>query len=105
MARSKDGVNKSQEIRNALKENPSAKSNEIVAALAAKGIKVASSLVYMVKSQMRRKKQRQKREQAATTSKRTGIANPVDLIIRVKALAGEAGGIRKLKQLVDVMAE
>jgi len=105
MARSKNGVNKSEEIRTALKENPKAKSREIIDVLAAKGIKVAPSLVYMVKSQMKRKQRRQKRELATTTSKALGIANPVDLILRVKALAGEAGGIRRLKQLVDVLAE
>ena len=106
MAKSKsNGVNKSQEIRNALKDNPKAKSSEIVALLAAKGIKIAPSLVYMVKSHMKRKQRRQRRELATSTSKALGIANPVDLILKVKALAGEAGGIRKLKQLVDVMAE
>jgi hypothetical protein len=99
------GVNKSQEIRDALKLNPKAKSSEIVAALAAKGIKIANSLVYMVKSQMKHKQRRQKRELAASTSKALGIANPVDLILKVKGLAADAGGIRKLKQLVDVMAE
>src|SRR5438128_283604 len=105
MARSKDGVNKSAEIRKALAENPKAKSSDIIDALAAKGIKVAKSLIYMVKSQMKRKKRRLKREEVATTSKALGITNPVDLILKVKAIAGEAGGIRKLKQLIDVMAE
>ncbi len=99
------GVNKSQEIRDALKVNPKAKSSEIVAALAAKGIKIAHSLVYMVKSHMKHKQRRQKRELAASASKALGIANPVDLILKVKGLAAVAGGIRKLKQLVDVMAE
>jgi hypothetical protein len=106
MARSKsNGVNKSQEIRDVLKLNPKAKSKEVIAALAERGIKVAPSLVYMVKSQMKRKVRRQKRDLATSTSKAMGIANPVDLILRVKSLAQEAGGIARLKKLVDVMAE
>ena len=106
MARFKNGgVNKSQAIRDALKENPKAKSSEIIAALEEKGIKVASTLVYMVMNKSKRKQRRQNREEVAITSKALGIANPVDLILKVKSLAGKAGGIKRLKQLVDVLAE
>jgi hypothetical protein len=34
-----------------------------------------------------------------------GIANPVDLIMEVRRLSERAGGMRHLKQLVDVLAE
>jgi hypothetical protein len=34
-----------------------------------------------------------------------GVSNPVDLILKVRSLAEAAGGIRKLKQLVDALAE
>lgn len=107
MARSKanGGVNKSEEIRKMLAESPQMKSGEIIAQLSVKGIKVAPSLVYMVKSQLKRKQRRQKREQVATASRAMGIVNPVDLILKVKSLAGEAGGIKRLKQLVDAFAE
>ena len=106
MARSKSGgVNKSAEIREALKQNPKAKSREIVDQLAARGIKVAPSLVYMVKSHDKRRQRRLKRERATTASKALGIANPIDLIVKVKELSREAGGISHLKRLVDVLAE
>ena len=105
MARSKsDGVNKSQAIRDALTANPKAKSREIVALLAQKGIKVAPTLVYFVKSKMRQTRRRQKKEQAASASRMFGIADPVNLILKVKALAAETGGIANLKKLVDVLA-
>ena len=75
MPRSKtDGVNKSQAIRDAITANPKAK------------------------------RRRQKRERVTSTSKMFGVANPVELILKVKALAAEAGGIDNLKQLVDAMA-
>jgi len=36
---------------------------------------------------------------------KTGAANPVELVLRVKDMAREVGGIRNLKQLVDLLAE
>jgi hypothetical protein len=34
-----------------------------------------------------------------------GVSNPVEVVLKVKALAREIGGIRNLKQLVDALAE
>jgi hypothetical protein len=96
------GVNKSQAIRDALSESPGAGSKEIVARLAEKGIKVSGTLVYYIKSKARHAKRRQKRLAAASAT-RNGSA--VDIVLRVKALAQEVGGIKQLKQLVDVLAE
>jgi hypothetical protein len=103
MAKSK--INKSAAIRAALAENPKARSKEIVTLLGGKGIKVAPSLVYYIKSRQKRLKKLQRRQLAAETSRSTGTADPVQLILRVKELARDAGGLHSLKQLVDVMAE
>lgn len=97
--------NRSAAIREELAATPHASSKDIVAILAAKGLKVTLSLVYMVKSQLKLKKKRQKRELATATSKSTASLDPVQLIVRVKELARDAGGIKQLKQLVDVLAE
>ncbi len=107
MARSKsdNSVNKSEEIRKLLAENPKAKSREIVETLSARGITVAPSLVYMIKSKAKHKARRAKREKAMASFKASGMANPVDLIIKVKELAQQAGGVGHLKRLVDVLAE
>ena len=40
-----------------------------------------------------------------TSMAEAGMANPVDLILKVRKLAGEACGITQLKNLVDVLAE
>jgi len=98
-------VNKSQAIRDILAVNPLAKSKEIIAELATTGIKVSENLVYLVKAKANQKKRRKKREQAVEASKTTKTVDPVKLILKVKELSQEAGGIRYLKQLVDVMAE
>lgn len=48
MARSKESVSRSQQIRDYLVENPAAKPSEIVAALAEKGVKISASLASYV---------------------------------------------------------
>jgi hypothetical protein len=106
MKQSTDGkINKSEEVRKALAENPKAKSKEIVALLAAKGLKVQPHLVYYIKSTDRKKKRKHRRQQAVEVSQKMGATNPVALILKVKGLAIEAGGLRSLKQLVDALAE
>jgi hypothetical protein len=95
-------VNKSAAIRDMITQNPKAKASEIISLLADKGIKVRPHLVYLVKGKMRRIKRRQRRERAMAT---VGNGNAVELILKVKGLAREAGGIGTLKQLVDALAE
>jgi hypothetical protein len=102
----KDGsVNKSAAIREMVEKHPDAESKEIVAMLAKEGIRVKPTLVYYTRSSMRNQKKRQKRQRVLETSRKTGSADPVALVLNVKRLASEAGGIRHLKQLVDALAE
>ena len=54
---------------------------------------------------MGQKRRRQKRELVKATSQKTEYGNPVELSLRVKKLATEAGGIKNLKQLVDALAD
>ena len=105
-APSADGqpVNKSQAIRDVLTANPTIGSKDLIAQLAEKGVKVAPSLVYMVKSKLNKGQRRAKRERvSAAAGARSRI--PVEVIIRVKNLARELGGYKNLKQLVDLLAE
>src|SRR5690242_1154072 len=98
-------VNKSDAVREHLAQYPKAKSSEIVAALAERGIKVAPSLIYFVKSKQRHAKRKAKRAAGVESSRRSGAADPVEVVLRVKDLAKELGGIKNLKQLVDLLAE
>ena len=41
----------------------------------------------------------------AESSRQTGSKNPVEVVLRVKDLAREVGGIKNLKMLVDLLAE
>jgi len=83
-------------------QNPKAKASEIISLLADKGIKVRPHLVYLVKGKMKRIKRRKKRQRVMAM---TSNGNLVGLILKVKELARDAGGIGSLKQLVDALAE
>jgi hypothetical protein len=98
-------INKSQAIRDFLAGSPRAGTKEIVAGLAEKGIKVAPTLVYFIKSKANQAKRRAKRDRAAESSRQSGSRNPVEVVLRVKDLAREVGGIKNLKMLVDLLAE
>jgi hypothetical protein len=65
---------------------------------------VAPTLVYFIKSKQRLAKRRAKRDRAAESSRRTGSKNPVEVVIQIKDLARELGGIKKVKMLVDLLA-
>jgi hypothetical protein len=104
----KGGVNKSATIRDLLAKNPKAQVKEIVAACQEQGITVHPNLVYLIKSKLKEKKQRAKRkraEEAVAATEKAGFASPVELIIEVRKLSQKAGGIKHLKELVDLLAE
>jgi hypothetical protein len=92
-------------VREALAQHPKASSQEIVALLADKGVKVTPTLVYYVRSKQNQAKRKLKRARVAEASRKTAVPNPVELVLRVKDLAREVGGVHNLKLLVDLLAE
>lgn len=104
MAKTKNGVNKSEEIRQLLRANRKMKAKAVVSELAERGITVSESQVYFVKGQMkgRRKKARQVVEKVVAT---TGNGDAVKTILKVKSWAAEVGGMKKLKALVEALSE
>ena len=106
MAKKKNGVNKSDEIRQLLKTNPKVPAKDIISTLAGKGIEVTDSLIYFVKGKMKgRQSRRKKTSQTVTNVAATGTADPVATIMKVKRWASEVGGMKKLKALVDALSE
>lgn len=101
----KNGVNKSAEIRAILDKDPKTPAKEIVAALSAKGIKVSQNLIYFIKAKMGARRRKARRQKAVATARSGGGSDPVQLVLKVRELAAQAGGIRNLKKLVDVLAE
>jgi len=99
------GTNKSQAIRNLLSGNPELKAKEVVSTLNGKGIKVNDSLVYFIKGKMKVGKQRRKKVIGAARAAVSSNGDPVTLIREIKAMAEKTGGIGKLKDLVEALAE
>jgi hypothetical protein len=104
-------VNKSAAIRDLYAKNPKMPVRLAVETLASKGIKVASSQVYFVLGGARGKAKRRTGQQRRATianqksGNKTGMSDPVMLIMELKAMADRAGGIANIKRLVDVLAE
>jgi hypothetical protein len=106
MPRKKGSVNKSEEIRKLLGTNPKMPTPEVISTLAGQGIKVRAALVYFVKGTLsRRRGRRRKAQQMVARVAATGNADPLATILKVKGLANEVGGMRKLKGLVDALSE
>jgi hypothetical protein len=97
--------NKSKAIREMIQAHPEAQSREIVGLLAKTGMKVQPSLVYYIRSKLRQQQRAVRRERVTQTSQALGSNNPVELILKTKNLARDAGGIRNLKLLVDALAD
>ena len=68
-ATTKPEINKSQSIRDFLKKNPKVHAKEVVAGLAAKGITVTESHVYVVKGKMKEKKLQKAKDKKAAKEK------------------------------------
>ena len=100
-----NAATKADLIREILGTSPHTPTKDVVATLASKGVKVSANHVYLIKSKMKMKKRRQKREKAAATTRSTGMPNPAQAVMKVRMLSRELGGIRNLKQLVDVLSE
>lgn len=109
MAKQKNGVNKSEEIRQLLKANPKITAKEVCDTLGAKGIKASQKLYYLVKGKMlgRQAHRNKARKMAAKVGASTGTssADALAIILKVKSWANEVGGMKKLRALVEALSE
>jgi hypothetical protein len=105
VAKSDGKVNKSQAIRDVFAQDAKMESKAVIERLAEQGVKVSPTMVYYVRSKLKHAARKDKRERVAASSRSTAVTNPVELVLRVKDLAREVGGIQHLKQLVDLLAE
>ena len=98
-------VNRSALIREILDKNPDTSVKDVRSTLAERGIEVSSNLVYLIKSKMKAKTQRKRMRRAVQATKQAGLANPVQLVREVQQLGEKAGGMRHLKELVELLAK
>jgi hypothetical protein len=109
MPRQKNGVNKSEEIRQLLKANPKLSAKEAIAALGAKGVEISDALFYFVRGNIKGRKGRQKKAKqvVAKVAETTNVSKSFALstILKIKALATEVGGLKVLKALVEALSD
>lgn len=109
MAKQKPDVNKSEEVRKLLQATPAISAKEVISTLGARGIKVTSSLFYFVKGKISGRKKRRRKAQKViaqvATSTPSSNSDAVKTILKVKGWAAEVGGLKKLKALVEALAE
>ena len=79
MAKRKNGINKSEELRQLLTANPAISAGEAVAALGEKGITVSDNLYYFIKGKMKGRRGRKKKAQkvVARVAAATGTGMPM----------------------------
>lgn len=116
MAKKKaDGPSKSQHIRDYLKEDPSASANQIVEALAQRGIKVspglASNVKYTSGPTAKPKKRAVGKKKAVRLAVGKKKAAPVsgkgltaDDLMEAKKLVAEVGGFDQARKALDALA-
>jgi arginine repressor len=101
-----NGTSKAQAIRDIAKElGKKARPRDIVAALAAKGITVASAQVSTVlkAAGLRRGRRGRKRGKATAASNGHGDSFAVNELIQVKKLARQLGGTQRVKEVVAAL--
>lgn len=99
----KQKTNLSQKVRDYLKANRKAKAKEVVEALAKQGITVQEGLVYAVKGKIKGRKKRRLAAVAIATPGSNGQLDALTLIKKTKELAAQAGGMKKLKDLLEIL--
>lgn len=114
MAKKATSINKSEEIRQLMKANPAMSVKEIVTTLSGKGVKVTDALVYFVKGKLKGKearKQQVSRKVAKVAEKVAKVVEPTknvdipSIILKVKKLASEVGGMGQLKAMVEALSQ
>lgn len=100
MAKKRAAGSKSAIIREHLAKNPDAVAKDV-----AKQFDVTPNLVYFIKSKAGRKARKVKRAKAVAAGEAAGLVDPISLIRRIRELSVQAGGIKRLKELVDVLAD
>ena len=76
-----------------------------MAELAQQKVVVSPNLVYFIKSKRSRKAKRAKRKLVVEATRTAGFVNPVQLIVEVRVLAEKTGGMSRLIQLVELLAQ
>ncbi len=101
----KKKVNKSQAIRDAVKDNPKAGPTEIAQIVSKRGIKVTPTFVSTVKTMAKKRKRRAKRKAAPVAKPAVSDKVSLSTLVQAKKLADQMGGVEKAKDALAALAK
>jgi hypothetical protein len=102
-------VNKSAEIRELIRKNPTISAADAISTLGQRGIEIKPNLYYFIKGKMKGRKGRRKKARqmvanvTATMGNSAKTGDVVATILKVKHLAAEVGGLKKLTALIEAL--
>ncbi len=103
--RKRGGVNKSQEIRDYMKDHPDEGPTAVAAALTAKGVDVTPEFVSTVKSTDLRKGKKGKRGKRGRRAVPGSISDTIKALESAKKLVDQLGGVSEAKSAIDAYAK
>jgi hypothetical protein len=95
---------KSAAVREVLAQDPKTPVSQIISRLHDNGIEVNNNLVYQIRRKFRAERRKEKR-QATLASRQSRGASPATLVRGIKELAAQVGGMARLQELVEVLAQ
>ena len=104
-AKKKPEVNKTEEIRNILENDPKAKPTEIATILAKRGIKVTAGYVSTIKTALKKKKGSSKKARKSATAKSSGDHVSLQQLLEAKKFADKIGSVDEAGKLLQALGK
>ena len=102
----KKGVNKSQAIRDMLRQQPSASPLAVSESLAKQGVKVSPGFVSTVKSKSGAKKKRRRvKKKVGRPARPAGDTISMSALVQAKRLADQLGGVDKAQDALSALSK
>ena len=100
--RAKDGINKAQLIRDALKKHGiDAPAKDIQTECEAQGASVAAAQISNIRTKLKGGKPGRKAKKAASNGAAGGVT--ADELIQARVMADKVGGVARAKELLDIL--
>lgn len=103
MAKQEHGA-KTQAVRDYITANPTAATNDVVAALKATGMKVSKPMIYAVKAKLGTTPKKRGRKKGSVARK-NGQMISLDMLIKAKKMVEQFGSVEKAKEAMDALAK
>ena len=101
-----DGANKSQAIRDLLKDQPRTKTSDVIAKLAGAGVEVSSQLVSNVRARMKGKRRKAKtKDRAEVAAKKPQTSFSLESLLEARKFIDSIGSLDKARATLDALGK